>query len=643
MLLAYLAMLPGQPQSRERLTDLLWSDRGPGQARNSLRQTLSALKKSLASIDSSPLHIDRSAVSVEIDSIAVDALELESSIKENHADSAVQSAALYQGEFLEGVVIRDPNAEQWLTSQREHYRRLAIDSLERLFSRQREAGEMDQAIDTGERLVGLDSLRESAWRQLMEAYAKQGERNHALKTYNRCSEILAKELGVDPMSETTELQQAIRDGSFAVSLQGIPVESLKLTSHAPAVVAGLPVPAISEKPSIVVLPFTLLGTESSDKYFADSLTEDIIAILSRYRELFVIHADTAFAYFDNNTNTAQFAAGLGVDYLTKGNIRRSGDQVRISIQLIEVATGKTVWADNMDRKFDELFALEDEVAATIASNFVDHIEDESSARTARKHPENMTAFDCVIRSRHDAESYDSEKIASARILLEQAIELDPEYAAAYACLATSFCIESESPWGLSRQEALECAVSYARRAVALDEFDSEAHVAMGWAYMNQKKFDLAEIHLDRAIECNPNDYGAFCVKSFLLSWSGRASEVEVCGANALHLNPLAPDNCLLAIVVAHFVEGRYDAALEMLARVQEPDENSEAWRAACLAQSGRDGEARLAAANAIEMGGDFIQHQDWLNIWAFKDPRDLEHFVEGLNRAGVLHDPALGL
>ena len=634
VLLTYLSMTPGQPHSRDRLMNLLWSDRGEDQARNSLRQTLSALKKALEVIDPLPLQVDRTTVSVLAESIEMDTFELENS------DATTDAINLYRGEFLEGIVIKDPGGEEWLTSERARYRRIAVEALENLLTSQREAGEMDAAVETGERLVGLDPLRETAWRYLMKVYVARGERSQALIAYNRCMEMLEKELGIEPEQETRELQAVIRDGNFELALTDIQPESMLSVNHAPAVTEGLPVPASSQKPSIVVLPFVSLGTKSNDEYFADGLSQDVITILCCYRELFVIDHKSAFAYRDARTDAGHFASELGVEYLVKGNIRRSGNQVRISAQLIEAATGKTIWAEHIDRKFDELFELEDEVAAKIALNLVSHIEDESRVRAVRKHPQNMTAFDCVIRARKNTESYDPEQNASARRLLEQAIELDPEYAAAYAYLASSFCTESESPWGLSRQEALERAVTYARKAVALDEFDSYAHVAMGWAYMNQKKYDLAEAHLDRAIECNPNDYGAFCVKSWLLSWSGRASEVPVCGTTALHLNPLAPDNCLLAFVIAHYTESKYETALEMLARIQEPDENSEAWRAACLAQLGRDDEAHTAAANVIDMGGDFIQHPDWLRIWAFKDPQDLQHFIDGLNKSGVLQNSA---
>ena len=202
-------------------------------------------------------------------------------------------------------------------------------------------------------------------------------------------------------------------------------------------------------------------------------------------------------------------------------------------------------------------------------------------------------------------------------------------------------MEADSEWCCARQEALTQAVELSLRALSLDEFDSFAHMVMGCAYMYQEKFDLAEVHLDRAIDCNPNDYDAYCIKSWVLAFTGRAAEVTVCGARALQLNPLAPDDCLKGITTARYTDGDYASALEMLERVKVPDDESEALRAACLAQLGRQSEAHRAASRAIELGGDFLQRHEWLDLWPFKHPGDRDHFLDGLYKAGVLKDAAL--
>jgi len=394
--------------------------------------------------------------------------------------------------------------------------------------------------------------------------------------------------------------------------------------------------ALTEKLSIAVLPFNNLSNNPEQDYICDCIAEDIIASLCCYREMFVIDHHSTLEFRDVGTDAVLFAKELGVEYLTKGSIRQSKDQIRISVQLIEAATGKAVWADRIDRKYDDLFAIEDEISARIASSLVDHIEDESSVRAMRKHPENMTAFDCVMRARRGARSYDPDQNAAARLLLEKAISLDPEYAAAYAYLSGSYIVEADAGWSDSREDSIEKGIAFALKAVSLDDFDAGNHAAMGAAYMYQKKFELAEVHLDRAIECNPNSYGAFCAKSWVLALSGRASEVAVCGSTALQLNPLAPDDCLLAIIIAHYIERKYDAALEMIARVRVPYGISEVCRAACLVQLGRDDEAREAAISAVELGGNIIQQGDWFRCWPFKNPGDLEDLMDGLQKAALL-------
>ena len=396
-----------------------------------------------------------------------------------------------------------------------------------------------------------------------------------------------------------------------------------------------------DKPSIAVLPFEYLSNEDDREYFAQGLTQDINAGLCRYRELFVIDSKSAFMFTASATSNEDFARQLGVDYVASGSIRHDSKRIKISVQLVEIASGKIIWSETVDREAVDLFVLEDEIAIKIASSLARHIEDESIARAMHKPSESMTAYDCALRARQIEDSCESESIAAARILLERAVELDANYAAAYAHLASTYIVEYENEWCTSRDEALRLAVDHARKALALDEYDAFAHGVIGTAYLYQHRFDLSELHLDRAIECNPNDYSAYCTKTWLVGLTGRASEVNICGTRALQLNPLAPDLCIMAITTAHYARGDYEASLETLERIVDPSEASEALRAASLAQLGRTNEAKRAAANAVDLGGDFLQHEDWLLYWPFKYPRDREHFLEGLYKAGVLANPSV--
>jgi TolB-like protein/Tfp pilus assembly protein PilF len=398
-------------------------------------------------------------------------------------------------------------------------------------------------------------------------------------------------------------------------------------------------PPPPDQPSIVVLPFENLSEAQDSDYFADGLTKDIIANLCCYRELFVIDSHSAFMFRDSNFGAENFARQVAVEYIVRGSIRRADERVRISVELVEATSGRMIWTEKLERTLDDVFDLEDEVSSKIASSLAGHIENVGISRAVRKPPESMTAYDYVLRARQYSDSYEQEEIATLRSLLGEAIRLDPRYAPAYSLLALSYTLEFESDWCSAHQEALEQAVSYARQAMELDDFNAYAHMIMGLALLYQSKFDLAEDQLDRAIECNPNDYDAYCVKSWVLACSGRASEVNSCGAKALQLNPLLPDQCLMAMILAHYSDGDYESALDILERIDYPSGESEALRAASLFQLGRESEARRAAAKAVELGGDFLQQRDWLLLWPFKHPRDREHFLEGLYKSGVLKDP----
>lgn len=396
--------------------------------------------------------------------------------------------------------------------------------------------------------------------------------------------------------------------------------------------------ALFDKPSVAVLPFENLGEAGESDYFANGLTQDINTNLCRYRDLLVIDSQSAFEFREGHSNIENIARDLGVQYLASGSVRLAGNRIRISSKLIEAANGKFVWGERLERAYEDVFDLEDEVAGKIASNLASHIEGEKIAIAGRKSPESMSAYDCVLQARKFEDRYVKEDLEEERKLLEQAIEIDPQYSAAYAHMACSYVRESETEWCDSREAALTQAVDYARKAGSLDEYNSFAHMALGWAYLYQKKFDLAEVCLDRAIDCNPNDYDSYCIKSWLLALTGRGPEVSYCGTRALQLNPLAPDDCLQGIAIAHYTEARYEKALDMLERIRDPNGYSEALRAACFAQLGNEDKANSAAASAFELGGDSIRQRGWLDIFPFKYPRDLEHFVSGLIKADILVD-----
>jgi DNA-binding SARP family transcriptional activator len=643
VLLTRLALSAGQHHDRAMLAGFLWSDRGEEQAKNSLRQTLSSLKNAFSQAGPIPVIINRNEILLEPNTVDVDVLDLELFMSADDPESRIRAGHLFRGEFLEGITVRDPVADDWLREERSRFRRVAVAALEQFVQHLISSGNYQEACETGEKLVSLDPLNETAWQLLMQGYCLGEDRNHALMAYKRCAQILQEELGISPSEETSTLKAEIEAGKFSLSFHITPVYS-----------APIPVQNVSElsesrksieqelyddseRPSIAVTPLKNLAAEPDEDNFCAGLTEEIIDRLSKFRELIVIHTESTFELSGDNTNLSRVAADLSVGYVLKGSVRKIKNQLRIGVQLYENSSGKTIWSERMDRFMVNLLEMEDEVSSHIATNLVSHIGQESLSRSRRKLSENMTAYDYVIRARQNASSYDQNLNLASRQLLQKAIELDPECAAAYAFLSWSYIVEFDLGWSDRHYESLDRAAAFARKAISLDEFDSNAQTGMGSAYLYQKKFELAEIHLNRALECNPNDENALCLKSWLLALTDRTDEVTVCSTVAMRLNPLAPDQCLMAMIIADYIRERYSEALDQMNKLKEPDEFAEAMRAACHAQLDQTAEASRAADSAIALGGDNIrQRGTWIRSWPFKNPRHYDSLVRGLEKSGVL-------
>src|SRR5262245_8524007 len=377
-LLACLALSPEVSWPRERLMALLWSDRAEEQARASLRQALTELRQALG--EPSPLRTEQDTVSLDAAAIAVDAIEFARLAKAGKLDDA---AALYRGPLLDGHGVRDGAFEDWLLVERTRLHDIAVDVLDRMAtSRTGEA-----AIGTAQRLLQLDPAREEAHRLLMRLYTDAGHRAQALRQSQLCRDALWRDLQTTPDRETERLYREIQDES----LPARPTE-------ADAAKPGLATPPES-KPSIAVLPFTNLSGDPGQQYFSDGTTEDIITELSRFRDLRVMARKSSFQYRDKAIDIKHVGQELGVQFVIEGSVRRSGDRLRITAQLIETASGTHLWAERYDRDLADMFALQEELAHTIAATVGGRVSAVGRDRAMRLSPEGLTAYDLLLRAR----------------------------------------------------------------------------------------------------------------------------------------------------------------------------------------------------------------------------------------------------
>ncbi len=632
-LLAFLAAAPGVARSRDQLTGLLWSDRAEEQARGSLRQALAELRRALDGADPAPLEAGREAVNLDAGAVDCDVAELERLIAEGGAGSLSRVAELYRGELLEGFGAADPAFDDWLAVERARLSELALGALGALLDHLTSTGETERAVAVARRLLALDPTREPAHRALMRLYAGQGDRALALKQYQTCREVLARELDVAPEAATEALHEEIRSGEPAPE---------PATPDEPSTVTALPLP---DRPSVAVLPFVNMSGDAEQAYFADGISENIITGLTRFRELLVIAGKSSVVARDGATDVQEIGHRLGVAHIVEGSVRKAGNRVRVTAQLIDAASGHRVWAEHYDRDLDDIFAVQDEITDIIVATLAGRIEEAGRQRAAQKPVKDMVSYDYLLRGRQCMKRATKDGMLEARRYFERALELDPEFATAYANLALSFMYEYESDWTDTRLEALGHAYNLAEKAVALDRDNSIAWLALAWAQMSRDQHDLANVAIDRAIALNPNDYDNLCIKGWCLALSGDPAECITCMNEAIRINPFAPVDCLIAMGIAEYTTRHYEAGIETFGKITGAALLKYACLAACYAQLGRDGEARAASAEALELAKTELAAQSGAEaeglrtylaaMFHFQDPTSFEHLLDGLRKAGL--------
>ena len=611
-LLAFLALPAGREHSRDKLMSLLWSDRSNEQARNSLRQALTELGRALGAGETSLLVKGRDTLALDPQAVEVDAVLFEQLAPSDDIDDLRRAAALYAGDLLDGFGIRDPVFEGWLADERQRYRELAISILKKLVGRETGA----DALAAGQRLLALDPLQEEGHRLLMRLYAEAGETGAALRQYETCRETLRNELGVGPSVETESLHREIRDQS-AESKQG----------SASAFTHDENKPALASKPSIAVLPFTNLGGDPEQQYLSDGITEDIITELSRYRELLVIARTSSFQYRDKAIDMKQIGRELGVEYLVEGSLRKAGNRLRISAQLIETESGSHVWVERYDRSVEDVFAIQDEVTQTVAATLVGRVAASRTEKSRRKPTHLWAAYDCFLQAVELANRYDATSIN----LFRRAIQLDPLYAQAYAMLALDYLFKFFFDY---REETREAALSYAKRALSIDDNDGLSQAIMGMVQTFLSNWDLAGMHLERAINLNPNNVQFACVLANLLVRVDRTREALENLDAALQRDPLQPPWYWEARGMVLLQEKRYEDAIKATSRKNPLQSWDHATLAVAHAYLGRDSEARREAAIVLRMQPNF-SIAGWAKTDPYRNPEHLEHTLEGLRRAGL--------
>ena len=399
--------------------------------------------------------------------------------------------------------------------------------------------------------------------------------------------------------------------------------------------------ALPDKPSIAVLPFENLSGDPKQEYFADGVSEDIITELSRFSDLFVIARNSSFKYKGKAVDVRQVGRDLGVRYALEGSIRRGGDRVRISAQLVDSGTGAHRWAERYDRELKDVFAIQDEVARTIAAILAAHVNKAEAERTLLKPPATWHAYDHYMRAAAAWASFQSswklDQLLETRRHLTDSLKIDPKYARPYSLLASTHRVAWLNPVNdeYLSPAALDRAITLARTAIELDPNLPEAYAELAYNIIRKSDFDGSMVAAERAIALNPN-FVDYRLAQVFYSVGQPTKAIEIAKAQ-MRLDPFHPHFAPLTAGIAYYLLKEYQEAQRWLREATGRAPNHQyghAFLAAAYAQLGRVEDARSEAAEVLRVNPQYtIGTQKQVSI--LKRLEDSDHLIDGLRKAGL--------
>jgi TolB-like protein/Tfp pilus assembly protein PilF len=401
-------------------------------------------------------------------------------------------------------------------------------------------------------------------------------------------------------------------------------------------VAALPLP---DEPSIAVLPFANLSDDAEQAFFADGMTEDIITALSRFTEMFVIAPNSSFKYRDDTVDIGEVGRDLGVRYVLQGSVRRSGDQARITTQLVDATTGGHLWSETYDRDLADSFQVQAEIAQNIAGVLAPRIAHDAYERASREAPADLAVFESVAHARQLFFSTRYADLISAHGLLENALERDPDYAPALALFSEVLLAQG---WLTTdpdlRSDLLAQGGQAAQRAVALGPFDYTSHLALAQYYFFTKRLDLFEAEAKRTLDLNPNSAYALSNLAVRITQAfgrDRLGETEAMIRRAMRLDPHHPAWFHETLSRMLFFTGRYDEAQTQINKAALADDYpwGHYWTALIQAQLGNLETSQAAAQR-------FLKLQPGITMRALIDQWNLHEsywdtYIEAAAKAGI--------
>jgi TolB-like protein/class 3 adenylate cyclase len=366
---------------------------------------------------------------------------------------------------------------------------------------------------------------------------------------------------------------------------------------------------IPDKPSIAVLPFDNLSAYPEQEYFSDGIAGEILTDLSMLAGLFVISRHSTFVYKGKSVTAQQVSQDLGARFVLQGSARKAGNHLRITLQLIDVTTDKNLWTDRIDRELDDIFTITKEVSRKIVTTLDVSLTEQEQKRLGYQGTNNIEAHDLLIRGQEQYFTYTPKGIKKSITMFTQAIDLDPDYAIAYAwksrVLIYQFIIGANN----SKEETVEAAITLARKAIELYDLLPLAHACLGWALMWNNEIDEAIVESTKTFDLDPNFADGNMWHSMALSSAGKGVEAIKYIKIAIRMNPFHTVQYLFALGVAHFTQGQYETALSCFKQCNEHNPNylpTHIFMTSCSGLIGKSVETETAKQKLLQLDPDCI-------------------------------------
>jgi TolB-like protein/DNA-binding SARP family transcriptional activator len=523
-----------QPLSRDRAMVLLWPERDTANARRLLNLAVHVLRAALG----------EDAIASTGDGLLLNPSRLSCDLHELRAAIAAESpdriARLYTGSLLDGFHLDDSiDFGFWLDERRSELSHAYIDALRALAERQKQSGDVHGRVSTCRRMVAADPHSGVYAQALMRALDDAGDRGGAIQHASEHAQRLRSELDLDPDAEVVALAKQLR--------------------AAPAKRPLVPsVPLDVRSPSVAVLPFLNLSADAENEYFADGITEDVIAHLSKIQALKVISRTSVMPFKQRQHTVKEIGAALGATALLDGSIRRAGDRVRIVAKLIDVATDKHLWAETYDRQLTDIFSIQTDVALQIAAALKAELSPDERSRVRKEPTKDLQAYQLFLQGRQWFIKYTPQAYAHAIGYFDRAIARDPTFALAFANLAMTYTELAEMGM-MTPDVAFERAAEASANAVRLDPELGDAHCTMGYL-KGVHEFDWAgaEREFKRALELSPSSADTYDYYGRLCAGLGRFDDAIALQHRAQELDPLAHRMDGVTTLIR---AGRYDQAV----------------------------------------------------------------------------------